>query len=239
MSPLECPLRMSTSVADVYKRLQFAGVHSAPANRCAPKSRHTEQAWHSAHEAARSSASHKPGTCRQALRTSFTHKLGILFTRSLRLGHLCLRPFLHPADAQVKCRPVTRSPCIDGLQDRREVFLDVGCPACPAVHQPHRIRTILTSHTVVRWRQSELCSELKKTNKKKQIGHHARHRRASATAPLRTGADTCKTGSGAGKRAGAKSDPVRRRSNHAWTEDQAGKRRCANTDAVGGLRVPR
>ena len=43
--------------------------------------------------------------------------------------------------------------------------------------------------------------------KKKQIGHHARPRRASATAPLRTGADTCRTGSGAGKRCGAKSDP--------------------------------
>ena len=33
--------------------------------------------------------------------------------------------------------------------------------------------------------------------------------RASASAPLRTGADMCKTGSGAGKRSGAKSDPVR------------------------------
>ena len=73
--------------------------------------------------------------------------------------------------------------------------------------------------------------------KKKKIGHHARPRRPSATAPLRTGADTCKTGSGAGKRAGAKSDPVHRRSNHAWMEDQAGKRKCANTDAVGGWRV--
>ena len=64
----------------------------------------------------------------------------------------------------------------------------------------------------------------KKLIKKSQIGHHARPRRASATAPLRTGADTCKTGAGAGKRAGAKSAPVRRRSNHAWMEDQAGKR---------------
>ena len=52
-------------------------------------------------------------------------------------------------------------------------------------------------------------------NNNKKVGHHARPRRASATAPLHTGADTCKTGSGAGKRAGAKSDPVRRRSNHA------------------------
>ena len=73
--------------------------------------------------------------------------------------------------------------------------------------------------------------------KKKQIGHHARPRRASATAPLRTGADTCKTGSGAGKHAGARSDPVRRRSSHAWKEDQAGKRKGANIDAVGGWRV--
>ena len=55
-----------------------------------------------------------------------------------------------------------------------------------------------------------------KINKKqKQIGHHARLRRASATAPLRTGADMCKTGSAAGKCAGAKSNTVRRRSNHA------------------------
>ena len=76
-----------------------------------------------------------------------------------------------------------------------------------------------------------------KTKTNKNIGHHARPRRASATAPLRTGADTCKTGSGAGKRSGAKSDLVRRRSNHAWTGDQAGKQKCANIDAVGGWRV--
>ena len=73
--------------------------------------------------------------------------------------------------------------------------------------------------------------------KNKENGHHARPRRASATAPLRTGADKCKTGSGAGKRSGAKSDPVRRRSNHAWTEDQAGRRKRANIAAVGGWRV--
>ena len=72
---------------------------------------------------------------------------------------------------------------------------------------------------------------------KKQIGHHARPRRASTTVPLRTGADTCKTGSGAGKRSGAKADSVRRRSNHAWMEDQAGQRKRANTDVVGGWRV--
>ena len=62
-------------------------------------------------------------------------------------------------------------------------------------------------------------------------------RRASATPPLRTGADMCRTGSGAGKRSGAKSYPVRRRSSHAWTEDQAGRRIHANIDAVGGWRV--
>ena len=45
--------------------------------------------------------------------------------------------------------------------------------------------------------------------------NHARPRQASAAAPLRTGADMCKTGSAAGKRSGAKSDPVRRRRNHA------------------------
>ena len=60
-----------------------------------------------------------------------------------------------------------------------------------------------------------------KGNKKNQIEHHAgaRPRRAAATAPLCTGADTCKTGPGAGKRSGAKSDPVRKRRNHAWTEE--------------------
>ena len=73
--------------------------------------------------------------------------------------------------------------------------------------------------------------------KKQQFGNYARPRRASATAPLRTGADTCKTGSGAGKRAGAESETVHRRSNHARTEDQAGKRKRANIDAVGGWRV--
>ena len=73
--------------------------------------------------------------------------------------------------------------------------------------------------------------------KQKTIGHHARPTRALATAPIHTGADTCKTGSGAGKRSGAKSDPVRRRSNHAWTEDQAGRRKRATIDAVGGWRV--
>ena len=36
------------------------------------------------------------------------------------------------------------------------------------------------------------------TKKKKQTEHHTRPRRASATAPLRTGADTCETGSGEG-----------------------------------------
>ena len=76
-----------------------------------------------------------------------------------------------------------------------------------------------------------------KIKQKKQIGHHTRPRRASATAPLRTGADMCKRGSGAGKCAGAKSNTVRRRSNHARTEDQAGREKRANTDAAGGWRV--
>ena len=47
----------------------------------------------------------------------------------------------------------------------------------------------------------------------------------------------CKSGSGAGKCAGAKSNTVRRRSNHARTEDQAGREKRANTDAAGGWRV--
>ena len=64
---------------------------------------------------------------------------------------------------------------------------------------------------------------MQKILKYKKIGHHARPRRASASAPLRTGADMCKTGSGPGKGAGAKSNTGRRRSNHARTEDQVGR----------------
>ena len=60
------------------------------------------------------------------------------------------------------------------------------------------------------------------------------HRPQHPCAQGRTGADTYKTESGAGKRAEAKPDLVRRRSNHAWMADQAGKRKCANTDAAGG-----
>ena len=47
----------------------------------------------------------------------------------------------------------------------------------------------------------------------------------------------CKTGSGAGKCAGAKSNTLRRRSSHARTEDQAGREKRANTDAAGGWRL--
>ena len=72
----------------------------------------------------------------------------------------------------------------------------------------------------------------------KRIGHHARPRRASATAPLRTGADRCRTGVGAGSSAGADKGPDRRQSNHEWTDDQAGRRRLANTDSDGGSPVP-
>ena len=82
-----------------------------------------------------------------------------------------------------------------------------------------------------------LPGKKQKQNQTKPIGHHARPRRASATAPLRTGADICKTGSAAGKCAGAKSNTVRRRSNHARTEDQAGREKCANTDVSGEWRV--
>ena len=66
--------------------------------------------------------------------------------------------------------------------------------------------------------------------KGKRIGHHARPRRASATAPLRTGADMCKTGAGAGSSAGADTEPNRRQGNHKRTDDQAGMRRRSDTD---------
>ena len=61
---------------------------------------------------------------------------------------------------------------------------------------------------------------------------------ASATAPLRTGADMCRTGAGAGSSAGADKGPDRRQSNHDWTDDQARRRRLANTDSDGGSPVP-
>ena len=64
----------------------------------------------------------------------------------------------------------------------------------------------------------------------KKIGHHARPRRASATAPLRTGADMCRTGVGAGSSDGADKGPDRRQSNHERTDDQAGRRRPANCE---------
>ena len=85
------------------------------------------------------------------------------------------------------------------------------------------------------WSSSQVNGTGKK-NHKKGIRYHARPMRASATAPLRTGADLCKTGSGAGKCAGAESEPVRRRGNHEWTDDQAGRRRHATrkrTEAFG------
>ena len=76
----------------------------------------------------------------------------------------------------------------------------------------------------------------KNSYKKKTVRTSRQTQAASATAPLRTGADMCKTVSGAGKCAGAKSNTVRRRSNHARTEDQAGREKRANTDAAGGWR---
>ena len=73
--------------------------------------------------------------------------------------------------------------------------------------------------------------------KEKKFGHHAKPKRASATAPLRTGADMCRTGVGTGSSAGADKGPDRRQSNHEWTDDQAGRRRLANTDSDGGSLV--
>ena len=74
-------------------------------------------------------------------------------------------------------------------------------------------------------------------NKKKPIGRHTKPERASATAPLCTGADMCRTGVGAGSSAGADKEPDLRQSNHEWTEDQAGRRRQANIDSDGGSLV--
>ena len=67
-----------------------------------------------------------------------------------------------------------------------------------------------------------------------EIGHHAKPKRASATAPLRTGADTCSTGADARSSTGAYKEADRRQSNHERTDDQAGRRRLANTDSDGG-----
>ena len=52
-------------------------------------------------------------------------------------------------------------------------------------------------------------------------GHHAKLKRPSATVPLRTREDMCKTGVGAGSSAGADQEPNGRQSNHEWTDDQA------------------
>ena len=118
--------------------------------------------------------------------------------------------------------------CKDGEWSGRKAAV---APAVLPVHKP----VTAVKHRCPRGHHGEVSRSLKNNNDKER--HHDRPRRASATAPPRTGADTCKTESGAGKRSGAKSDPVRRRSNHAWTEGQAGKRKYANTDAVGGWRV--
>jgi len=69
--------------------------------------------------------------------------------------------------------------------------------------------------------------------------HHAKPKRASATAPLGTGADPdlCRTGVGAGSSAGAEKEPDSRQSNHEWTDDQAGSRRLTNVDSYGGSLV--
>ena len=77
---------------------------------------------------------------------------------------------------------------------------------------------------------------IKKKQKNKK-GHHAKPKRASATSPLRTWADMCRTGVGAGSRARADKGPDRRQSNHESTDDQAGRRRLANTDSNGGSLV--
>ena len=91
----------------------------------------------------------------------------------------------------------------------------------PVRLRPQRLRASDPSAPPTTRRTPSTPTTLLPTPKKnKQIGHHARLRRASATAPLRTGADMFKTGSGAGKCSGAKPNTVRRRSNHAWTEEQ-------------------
>ena len=84
---------------------------------------------------------------------------------------------------------------------------------------------------------SKFKESIKNKTHLKQIGHHARPRRESTTSPLRTGADMCRTGVGAGSSAGADKGPDRRQSNHEWTDGQAGRRRLANTDSDGGSLV--
>ena len=64
------------------------------------------------------------------------------------------------------------------------------------------------------------CVSEKKARQIK-VGHHTRPRRASATAPLRTGVDMCKTGPGSGSSAGENAEPNRRRNNHEWMDDLA------------------
>ena len=63
----------------------------------------------------------------------------------------------------------------------------------------------------------------KKKTKEEKIGHHAKPKRASATAALRTGADMCRTGVGAGSSAGADKEPDRRQLRRATTNGRTTK----------------
>ena len=53
------------------------------------------------------------------------------------------------------------------------------------------------------------------------MGHHAKPKRASATAALCARANVCITGVGAGSSAEGDKELNRRQSNQAWTDDQA------------------
>ena len=158
---------------------------------------------------------------------------------------------VHYHTQHTACSTGVLAPGVSGYNDRihHNSFRLLLCPSVyvrakhekdQASRQTHKcVRPIRVSATAPRAlrRPAGKWFGAAQKKKKKQVGHHARPRRASATAPRRTGADMCKTGSGTGKCARAKSNTVQRRSNHARTEDQAGREKRANTDAAGGWRV--
>ena len=113
--------------------------------------------------------------------------------------------------------PAVRKPLIPQLmgikvlpwrRNTNQVELDVASHTHVKSHQEYKISTVQLSSRVarmtcppdvkspLRWYTLAfpLCTDInsyKKKKKKKQIGHHARPRRASATAPRRTGAPGC------------------------------------------------
>ena len=74
----------------------------------------------------------------------------------------------------------------------------------------------------------------KNKQKKYRIGHHAKPRRASATAPLLVGADRCRTGAGGGTTTGAAASGGAIKRSHDFRADQSGRHKPHRTGAGRG-----